>query len=174
MKKEEGYAPISAEDVINEMKRRMEEMQKENAALKAKVDYAEALGLELGMMKSSDRAQLYLTHQYRGGSELGMMFALIGENATLEADNGLLKITIQQKVEQIGHAEKAIDATQAELTKQRKINDLRTNHCERKHAFCPDCRDKLPDNFCWRCEVQRLKAQLAKSVEIIAKAKKED
>jgi len=55
----------------------------------------------------------------------------------------------------------AIDANriaelEAENKRLKKRLELQSSYCDRKHAFCPDCRDKLPDNFCWRCEAQKL------------------
>lgn len=53
------------------------------------------------------------------------------------------------------------EALQKENARLKKIIEMKSDYCERKHAFCPDCRDKLPDNFCWRCEAQRLESNNA-------------
>jgi len=45
---------------------------------------------------------------------------------------------------------------EAEIARLKKRIELQSSYCDRKHSFCPDCRDKLPDNFCWRCEAQKL------------------
>lgn len=49
---------------------------------------------------------------------------------------------------------------EAEIKRLKKRLELQSSYCDRKHAFCPDCRDKLPDDFCWRCKVQKLKKEL--------------
>ena len=49
-----------------------------------------------------------------------------------------------------------------EIDRLKKQKSITNGYCGRKHAFCPDCRDKLPDDFCWRCETQRLQAEIAK------------
>ena len=54
----------------------------------------------------------------------------------------------------------------AELEAANRRGNIERSFCERRHSFCPDCRDKLPDNFCWRCENQRL----TKEVETQQKA----
>jgi hypothetical protein len=54
-----------------------------------------------------------------------------------------------------------VNLLKAENQRLRKMNELKGGYCERKHAFCSDCHDKLPDNHCWRCENQRLREALA-------------
>jgi len=65
----------------------------------------------------------------------------------------------QQKWEKSMKRIAALEAKNARLKKQ---ITMQSDHCDRKHGFCPDCRDKLPDNFCWRCESQRLETENAR------------
>lgn len=46
--------------------------------------------------------------------------------------------------------------------KDRKIHmlELQKAHCERHHAFCMDCRDKLEPGVCLRCENQKLQVRI--------------
>ena len=66
-----------------------------------------------------------------------------------------------RRLDVLGDAEFVIAALEKENARLKKAIELKSNYCDRKHAFCPDCRDKLPDNFCWRCEAQRLESNNA-------------
>ena len=37
---------------------------------------------------------------------------------------------------------------------------LKAQYCEKHHAFCPDCRDKLGEGICWRCRAQEAERKL--------------
>lgn len=52
----------------------------------AKLEYAESLGLEIGWMKSADKPEPYLAHNYRKGSELGKLLEMALRRETSSAE----------------------------------------------------------------------------------------
>ena len=63
--------------------------------------------------------------------------------------------------------------SELEEKKWEHIANLHKGYCERNHAFCSDCRDKLPQNTCHRCYWQKLEAQLTTKDQEITQLKLE-
>lgn len=40
--------------------------------------------------------------------------------------------------------------------------EIQLEAAKNRHCFCPDCRDKVRDEECLRCQVQRLMRKLRK------------
>ena len=68
--------------------------------------------------------------------------------------------------------DKRIEELEAEVERSKKKNALKSDYCKRKHAFCCDCRDKLPNNNCWRCGNQTLQAANDKLTQQVATLRK--
>ena len=87
--------------------------------LRDKVKYGEDIGLELGMMKSSDKPEPYLCHDYREGSELGRLMEALGDNICLKHDLKTATQLAADRLEEItalkrraGELEKVLEAVE--------------------------------------------------------------
>ena len=69
------------------------------------------------------------------------------------------------------------DAITKALDEKDRLNEVevfkhqsKANYCAHNHAFCPDCRDKLPADTCHRCEWQRREGGLLTQVAALREA----
>ncbi len=53
----------------------------------------------------------------------------------------------------------ALEAERAKVQRLERKHQIKSEYCEKYHAYCPDCRDKLEPDHCMRCENQKLKAE---------------
>jgi len=56
----------------------------------------------------------------------------------------------------------SVRALDAELGKRVRALEIQLEAAKNRHRFCPDCRDKVRDEECLRCQVQRLTRKLRK------------
>ena len=56
----------------------------------------------------------------------------------------------------------SVRALDADLGKRVRALEIQLDAAKRQHCFCPDCRDKVRDEPCLRCQVQRLTRRLCK------------
>lgn len=56
----------------------------------------------------------------------------------------------------------AVRAMDADLGKRVRALEIRLEAEKNRHCFCPDCRDKMHEEECLRCQVQRLTRRLRK------------
>lgn len=81
-------------------------------------------------------------------SQPGMLVFDTNDTAFVDAQN-----EIKEAIE--AHSEEL----QAENERLKRQLEIKTAYCERNHAFCPDCRDKLKPDSCLRCQYQKLQAE---------------
>jgi hypothetical protein len=55
-----------------------------------------------------------------------------------------------------------VRAFDPDLGRQVREMELQLEAAKNRHRFCPDCRDKVRDEECLRCQVQRLTRKLRK------------
>jgi hypothetical protein len=56
----------------------------------------------------------------------------------------------------------AVRALDGDLGRQVRALEIQLEAAKNRHCFCPDCRDKVRDEECLRCQVQRLTRKLRK------------
>ena len=49
-----------------------------------------------------------------------------------------------------------------QLRREVQAMEIQLEQANRQHCFCPDCRDKVREEECLRCQVQRLTRKLRK------------
>ena len=56
----------------------------------------------------------------------------------------------------------SVRALDADLGKRVRALEIQLDAAKSRHCFCPDCRDKVRDEECLRCQVQRLTRKIRK------------
>jgi len=56
----------------------------------------------------------------------------------------------------------SVRALDGDLGKRVRALEIQLEAAKNRHCFCPDCRDKVRDEECLRCQVQRLTRRLRK------------
>jgi len=137
------YTPIkrTANDSLTHLKRRI-------AGLERQVAYYQSEYGEMKLEKEKAEAERDATKKGWEDFEKAWSHKMAG----LEAENARLK--------QHGFYGWIVRAKelQTELAKVQRILEIERNS---RHDFCPDCRDKVKQESCLRCQKQSLEAELA-------------
>jgi hypothetical protein len=65
-------------------------------------------------------------------------------------------------VERLVRLSDAVRTLDDDLGKRVRALEIQLEAAKNRHCFCPDCRDKVRDEPCLRCQVQQLTRKLRK------------
>lgn len=88
-------------------------------------------------------------------------------NTTGNASHGVAVQRLVRLSDRVGSLIHGFDAPEhresvRQLRREVKAMEIQLEAAKNRHCFCPDCRDKVRDEECLRCQVQRLMRKLRK------------